>query len=31
MGRERGERKAVKERCRCEALSAYLFQNISPC
>jgi hypothetical protein len=31
MGREQWERKAVKERCRCEARSAYLFPNISPC
>ena len=31
MGREYGVRKAVKERCRCEAQSAYLFPNISPC
>jgi hypothetical protein len=30
MGRQRGERKAVKERCRCEAQSAYLFPHISP-
>src|SRR5215211_3935266 len=29
--RQHGERKAVKERCRCEAQSAYLFPNISPC
>jgi hypothetical protein len=31
MGREPKERKAVKERCRYEARSAYLFPNISPC
>src|SRR5215210_8937183 len=29
--RQHGEHKAVKERCRCEAQSAYLFPNISPC
>ena len=31
MGREYWERTAVNERCRCEARSAYLFPNISPC
>ena len=31
MGREPKERKAVKERCRYEARSAYLFPNIFPC
>ncbi len=30
-GREHGEYKHDKERCRCEARSAYLFPNISPC
>src|SRR5215208_6777951 len=30
-GRQPKERKAVKERCRYEARSAYLFPNISPC
>jgi hypothetical protein len=31
MGREHGEHKAVKERCRCEARSAYLFPNVFRC
>ncbi len=31
MSREYGEYKLDKERCRCEARSAYLFPNISPC
>ena len=30
-GREHVEHKAVKERCRCEARSAYFFQHISCC
>ena len=30
-GREPKEHKAVKERCRCAAQSAYLFPNVSPC
>jgi hypothetical protein len=30
-GREHGEHKRDKERCRCEARSAYLFPNISCC
>ena len=29
--RERGEHKAVKQRCRCEARSAYLFPNVLRC
>ena len=29
MGREHGEHKRDKERCRCEARSAYFFPNIS--
>jgi hypothetical protein len=31
MGGNMGEHKAVKERCRCEARSAYFFQHISCC
>src|ERR671911_3133570 len=31
MSWEHEEHKAVKERCRCEAHSAYLFPNVSPC
>jgi hypothetical protein len=30
-GQEHGEHKRDKERCRCEARSAYFFQNISCC
>src|SRR5215211_5580711 len=30
-GREHGEHKRDKERCRCEAQGAYLFPNVSPC
>src|ERR687895_2816802 len=30
-GRKHGEHKRDKQRCRCEAQSAYLFPNISPC
>jgi hypothetical protein len=30
-GREHEEHKRDKERCRCEAQSAYLFPNSSPC
>jgi hypothetical protein len=30
-GREHGERKADKDRCRCEARSAYLFPNVFRC
>ena len=30
-GREHGEYKRDKQRCPCEARSAYLFPNISPC
>jgi len=30
MGREHREHKRDKERCRCEARSAYVFPNISP-
>jgi DNA primase len=31
MGREYGERKVVKVRCRSGTQRAYFFQNISPC